>query len=134
MFIAEFTCIFPPLDHTQMQLNLAHSFKTFFTKISFNIILTFLLFLQKSHLYIGFPIKILYVYFIRTTYTTWSTHHPPFDHPHYIRWRVKIWPAPVAAQSKLRMVLNHSNTGIIGSNPARGMDVCPCFVVLCCLV
>jgi len=31
---------------------------------------------------------------------------------------------PVAAQSKAHMVLASSNTAIVGSNPARGMDVC----------
>jgi len=32
-------------------------------------------------------------------------------------------PAPVAARSKGRMVLSHSNIGIVGSNLIRGMDV-----------
>jgi hypothetical protein len=31
---------------------------------------------------------------------------------------------PMAAQSKARTAFDCSNTGIIGSNPARGMDVC----------
>jgi hypothetical protein len=39
-------------------------------------------------------------------------------------------PVPVAAQSKARTVFDRSNTGIMGSNPARGMDVCPRFCVL----
>jgi len=30
-----------------------------------------------------------------------------------------------------RAVFNRSNTGIVGSNPARGMDMCPCFSELC---
>jgi hypothetical protein len=33
----------------------------------------------------------------------------------------------MAAQSKPRSVFGRSNTGIVGSNPARGMDVCPRF-------
>jgi hypothetical protein len=41
---------------------------------------------------------------------------------------------PVAAPSKVRMVLGPSNTGIVDINPARGSDVCPHFCVLCCLV
>jgi hypothetical protein len=40
----------------------------------------------------------------------------------------------VVVRSKARMVLNPSNTGILGSNPTRGMDVCPRFSVLCCPV
>jgi hypothetical protein len=40
----------------------------------------------------------------------------------------------VAARSKARTVFDHYNTGIGGSNPARGMDVCPHFSVLCCPV
>jgi len=30
------------------------------------------------------------------------------------------------------MVLDRSNTGIVGSNPARGMHVCPGFRVIRC--
>jgi len=40
-------------------------------------------------------------------------------------------PVPMAAQSRTRAVFNRSNTGIVGSNPARGMDVCAGFSVLC---
>jgi hypothetical protein len=40
----------------------------------------------------------------------------------------------MAAQSKASAVFGHLNIGIIGSNPARGMDVCLCFSVLCCPV
>jgi hypothetical protein len=29
-------------------------------------------------------------------------------------------------------VFGCSNSGIVGSNPTQGMDVCPCFSVLCC--
>jgi hypothetical protein len=38
-------------------------------------------------------------------------------------------PVPMAARSKTR-----SNTGIVGSNPARDMDVSPRSSVLCCPV
>jgi hypothetical protein len=38
----------------------------------------------------------------------------------------------VAARSKARMVFDRPNTGIVGSNSARGMDVCLRFSVLCC--
>jgi len=41
-------------------------------------------------------------------------------------------PIPVVAQSKARMVLNHYNIGILGSNPAHGMDIYPRDPVLCC--
>jgi len=37
----------------------------------------------------------------------------------------------VVAQSMLHMVFDHSNTGIVGSNPAQDMDVCQRFSVLC---
>jgi hypothetical protein len=33
-----------------------------------------------------------------------------------------------------RMVMDNSNTGVMGSNSARGMDVCLRFAVLCCPV
>jgi hypothetical protein len=40
-------------------------------------------------------------------------------------------PVPVVARSKARTVFGLSNIGIAGSNPTRGMDVCPRFSVLC---
>jgi hypothetical protein len=36
----------------------------------------------------------------------------------------------VAAQSEARTTFTHSNVGIVGSNPAQGMDDCV-YVVLC---
>jgi hypothetical protein len=33
------------------------------------------------------------------------------------------------ARSRARMVMNRSNTGIVGSNPVRGMDICRRFAV-----
>jgi hypothetical protein len=42
-----------------------------------------------------------------------------------------ILPVPVAARSEARTVLNRSNTGIVVSNPDRGMVVCPRFSILC---
>jgi hypothetical protein len=33
-------------------------------------------------------------------------------------------PITVAARSKIWTVLALSNTGIVGSNPTRGMDIC----------
>jgi len=41
---------------------------------------------------------------------------------------------PMAARSKTRTVFDRWNTGIVGSNLARGMDVWPRFSVLCCPV
>jgi len=38
-------------------------------------------------------------------------------------------PIPVAAQSKARMVLDRCNTGIVGSNLTRDLDICPCYRV-----
>jgi hypothetical protein len=35
------------------------------------------------------------------------------------------------ARSKARMVLDISKTGVVGSNPLRGVDVCPHIIVLC---
>jgi hypothetical protein len=41
----------------------------------------------------------------------------------------------MAAMSKARTAFNRSNTGIVGSNPVRGMDVSAFFcVVLSCVV
>jgi hypothetical protein len=40
-------------------------------------------------------------------------------------------PDPMAERSEARTVFGRSNTGIVGSNPTRGMDVCPRFSVLC---
>jgi hypothetical protein len=40
----------------------------------------------------------------------------------------------MVAQPKARTVFDSLNTGIVVSNPARGMDVCPRFSVLCCPV
>jgi hypothetical protein len=37
----------------------------------------------------------------------------------------------MAARSQARNVFDRSNTGIVGLNPARGMDACPRFSVLC---
>jgi hypothetical protein len=47
---------------------------------------------------------------------------------------VVSWPVPMAARPKARTVFDRSNTGIVGSNPDRGIDVCPRFSVLCCPV
>jgi len=38
---------------------------------------------------------------------------------------------PMAAWSEAHTVFNCSNIGIVSSHPARGMDVCPRFSVLC---
>jgi hypothetical protein len=43
-------------------------------------------------------------------------------------------PVPMAARSKVRTIFDRSKTGIVGSNPAQGMDVCLRFSVLCCPV
>jgi hypothetical protein len=40
----------------------------------------------------------------------------------------------MAARSKAHTVFDLSNTAMVGLNPARGMDVCPRFSVLCCPV
>jgi hypothetical protein len=40
----------------------------------------------------------------------------------------------VAERSKARTVFARSNTGIVGSNPTRGMDVCVRLFCLCCSV
>jgi len=38
-------------------------------------------------------------------------------------------PVPTAARSEARTLFCRSNTGIVGSNPIRSMDVCPRFSV-----
>jgi len=38
--------------------------------------------------------------------------------------------APVPIRSEMRMVLDRSNTGILGSNLGRGMNISPPFSVL----
>jgi hypothetical protein len=45
-------------------------------------------------------------------------------------------PITVTALSKAENVFTRSNTGIVGSNPIQGMDVCPrfCFVLSCVYV
>jgi hypothetical protein len=40
----------------------------------------------------------------------------------------------LAARSEARTDFDRSNTGIVSSNPARGMDMCPRLSVLCSLV
>jgi hypothetical protein len=40
----------------------------------------------------------------------------------------------MAARSKGPTVFDRSNTGVVGSNPTRGTDVCPRFSLLCCPV
>jgi hypothetical protein len=46
-------------------------------------------------------------------------------------WKVSLvnfqWPITMAARSKVRTVFARPNTGIVGSNPAWGMDICMCF-------
>jgi hypothetical protein len=36
------------------------------------------------------------------------------------------WPVTVAERSKSCTVFDHSEAGIVGSNPTHGMDVCVC--------
>jgi len=40
-------------------------------------------------------------------------------------------PVPMAARSKARTVFDCSNTRIVVSNPARGVDLCVCVVLFC---
>jgi hypothetical protein len=40
----------------------------------------------------------------------------------------------MSERSEARTDFSSSNTGVVGSNPTRGMDVCPRFSVLCCPV
>jgi hypothetical protein len=43
--------------------------------------------------------------------------------------KMLLKPVPLTARTKARNVFGRSNTGIMGSYPARGMDVCPRFSV-----
>jgi hypothetical protein len=45
-----------------------------------------------------------------------------------------IPPISIAERSETSTVFGRSNVEIAGSNPARGMDVCLRFSVLCCPV
>jgi hypothetical protein len=40
-------------------------------------------------------------------------------------------PITAAARSKARTVFSRPNTGVMDSNPTRGMDVCVCFFCVC---
>jgi hypothetical protein len=57
--------------------------------------------------------------------------------PPCIMHRKKFWscwahlPITVAARSKAWTVFSRSNTGIMGSNPTRGMDVCVLLFCVC---
>jgi hypothetical protein len=47
-----------------------------------------------------------------------------------------VLPIAAASQSKARIFLARSNTGVVGSNPTGGMDVCVrlfCVCVVLCL-
>jgi hypothetical protein len=52
---------------------------------------------------------------------------------YFSKWNLEP-PVSIAARSKAITVFGRSNIGIAGSNPARGMDVCLCFFMLCCPV
>jgi hypothetical protein len=42
-----------------------------------------------------------------------------------------IWPITVVTWSKAWTVSVRSNTGVVGSNPTQGMDVCVCLFCVC---
>jgi hypothetical protein len=59
-----------------------------------------------------------------------------YTHVYYkLSFYLAQWPITVAARSKVWTVLAHSNTGIVGSNHTRGLDICVhlfyVFVVFC---
>jgi hypothetical protein len=45
-----------------------------------------------------------------------------------------LYVSPLSADHSGRAVFAGSNTGIVGSNLTRGMDVCPFILFLCCSV
>jgi hypothetical protein len=48
------------------------------------------------------------------------------------RWLARSgWPITVAARSMAWTVFARSNTGIVGSNPTQGIDVCVCVYSVC---
>jgi hypothetical protein len=51
----------------------------------------------------------------------------------FYKYKLNV-PVPMGARSEARTIFGCSNPGIVGSNPTRGMDVCPRFSVLCCPV
>jgi hypothetical protein len=52
----------------------------------------------------------------------------------YLPLTIHSQPVTVAALSKAWHVFAQSNTGIVGSNPTQGMDVCVRLLCLCCSV
>jgi hypothetical protein len=55
------------------------------------------------------------------------------QHKHIITEKFISRPDLLPANSKVLMVLDYSDTGIVSSNPSLGMDICLRFSELCCL-
>jgi hypothetical protein len=60
-----------------------------------------------------------------------SYYKDTFVMPPFICLRVLEWAITVAARTKAWIVFARSNTGIVGSNPSRGVDVCVRFYCVC---
>jgi hypothetical protein len=83
------------------------------------------------------------LHLIRTVWFKYSQPVPLFKYFSF-RWAANIMyslsvlrrcllcvPVPMPEWCEARTVFGRWNTGLVGSNPTRGMDVCPRFSVLC---
>jgi hypothetical protein len=59
---------------------------------------------------------------------------PGITFQYYLTVNILFVPISIAERSEASTVFGRSNVGMAGSNPARGMDVCLRFSVLCCPV
>jgi hypothetical protein len=63
--------------------------------------------------------------------TTWETDKETGRW--HLMWLLQRWTVTVAALSKAWTVIARSNAGIVGSNPAQGMDVWCVYTIILCL-
>jgi hypothetical protein len=88
-----------------------------------------------SHLCLGFTV-VLFLHGFRQTVRISHFHAYLISFDWITAVILKNISAPVteAARSKAQNVFVRSNTGIVGSNPTQGMDVCPDFSRVCVLL
>jgi hypothetical protein len=81
----------------------------------------------------AFYINTCHAFIIRSLLIKWTTSSTTNLEINFVRYQ-ELGPIPVATRSKAH-VCGRLVTGLAGSNPARGMDVCPLclYVVLSCV-